>query len=237
MKLTDNERRAAIDRINFILPGLTDAGLTRVLGAAEVEARRSARDLSSGTLAAEQHARERAPDGPGDALWTDAMRSPMLKRDTVMTDPLKPGHEWRHDEQRAEWCQVPVRAEMSVTTGIERPREAVTLTEDEEREAYQFGRQALTETKARTVTLSDLRADPAAVTRAASEPGGVVVTDDEGVPQVLVTTPSAFDREIDATQETPAIQAARESLMRELSAAEADLARLLGAKSARPVQP
>lgn len=55
--MTDEERAAARARVQYLLPGLTDAGLRYVLEHAECAARIWPRDLTSGTLAAEQAAR------------------------------------------------------------------------------------------------------------------------------------------------------------------------------------
>lgn len=55
--LTDDERAAIIARVTFIMPGLDDAGLRAVRDHAETEARLHPRDLTPGTLAAEQAAR------------------------------------------------------------------------------------------------------------------------------------------------------------------------------------
>lgn len=55
--MTDEERAAAIARVVFLMPGLTAAGLHAVRETAEFWARREPRDLSSGTLAAEQATR------------------------------------------------------------------------------------------------------------------------------------------------------------------------------------
>lgn len=55
--MTDEERAAAIARVTFLLPGLTDVGLQHVREMAERAAQLMARDLSSGALAAEQRAR------------------------------------------------------------------------------------------------------------------------------------------------------------------------------------
>lgn len=55
--MTDEERAAAIARVQYLLPGLTDAGLRYVLEHAEAAARIWPRDLTSETLAAEQAAR------------------------------------------------------------------------------------------------------------------------------------------------------------------------------------
>lgn len=55
--MTDEERAAAIARVTFIMPGLTDEGLGHLLERAEGCAALMSRDLSSGTLAAEQAAR------------------------------------------------------------------------------------------------------------------------------------------------------------------------------------
>lgn len=55
--MTDEERAEAIARVQFIMPGLTDEGLERLRVDAEHHAKAHGRDLSPGSLAAEQAAR------------------------------------------------------------------------------------------------------------------------------------------------------------------------------------
>lgn len=55
--MTDEERAEATARVVFLMPGLTAAGLRAVRETAELWAARDPRDLTSGTLAAEQAAR------------------------------------------------------------------------------------------------------------------------------------------------------------------------------------
>ena len=71
------DRSAAIARVGFLMPGLTDAGLARLLRVAEGLAVRHERDLTPATLAAEQRARE----APAAVLreHPDAPRGPAVK--------------------------------------------------------------------------------------------------------------------------------------------------------------
>lgn len=52
------DRSAAIARVGFLMPGLTDAGLAEALRCVEVMALHHGRDLTPATLAVEQRARE-----------------------------------------------------------------------------------------------------------------------------------------------------------------------------------
>jgi hypothetical protein len=52
------DRSAAIARVGFLMPGLTDAGLVELSRVAGVLAGTCARDFTPATLAAEQRARE-----------------------------------------------------------------------------------------------------------------------------------------------------------------------------------
>lgn len=61
-----NDARA---RVIFLMAGLNGDGLQLLHDRAEELATTHGRDLSADALASEQHARERAPDGPGDATW------------------------------------------------------------------------------------------------------------------------------------------------------------------------
>jgi hypothetical protein len=74
------DRSAAIARVGFLMPGLTDDGLARLLHVAEALALHHARDLTPATLAAEQRAREGVPTeaaswaafqggGAGEVAW------------------------------------------------------------------------------------------------------------------------------------------------------------------------
>lgn len=60
------DRTAAIARVGFILPGLTDEGLACLLARADLLAKMHPRDLTQATLAAEQRAREAAMPDDGD---------------------------------------------------------------------------------------------------------------------------------------------------------------------------
>jgi hypothetical protein len=64
------DRTAAIARVGFLMPGLTDRGLAWLLGHAEDMARAFPRDLTPATLADEQRAREAdPPPDPPPCEW------------------------------------------------------------------------------------------------------------------------------------------------------------------------
>ena len=73
------DRSAAIARVGFLMPGLTDAGLAEALRCVEVMAQHHARDLTPATLAAEQRAREAPAVAEGLARSASVSTPSMVK--------------------------------------------------------------------------------------------------------------------------------------------------------------
>lgn len=98
--MTDEERAAAIARVVFLMPGLTASGLRAVRETAEFWAAGDPRDLSSGTLAAEQATRHGLL-ADADAVLSKARRERTHGASCDCgacaghTDTTTPGYEWR----------------------------------------------------------------------------------------------------------------------------------------------